>query len=157
MVEQVPMTLRGKEKLEVELKHLMSVERPAVIQAIDEARQLGDLSENAEYHAAKEKQSFVEGRIQEINGKLVAANVIDPKSIQSDRIVFGATVVLKDEDGEEKTYSIVGEDEAEIKDGLISIHSPIAKAMIGKEVGDEVNVKAPKGTITYEVINVTYG
>lgn len=157
MSDRIPMLLTGKQKLETELKRLKSVERPAVIEAIEQARALGDLSENAEYSAAKERQSFIEGRISEIEDRLARADVIDPASLKSDRIVFGATVVLSDEGGTERTYQIVGEEEADIKDNRISIFSPIAKALIGKEVGDTVDVRAPRGIIQYEVLEIRFG
>ena len=155
--EKLPMTIEGKKKLEDELKHLTTVERPSVIKAIEHARSNGDLSENADYSAAKERQGFIEGRILEINAKLAAAQVIDPKAIKSDKIVFGATVTLIDPDkDEEVTYQIVGVDEADVKNGKIGITSPIARAMIGKSVGDDVIVNAPKGKISYEVSKISY-
>lgn len=151
------MTLKGKKALEVELKQLRSVERPAVILAIEEARGHGDLSENADYDAAKERQGFIEGRIGEIESKLALAEVIDPTKIDSDKIVFGATVVLEDqEEGNQVTYQIVGVDEADIKSGKIGITSPVARALIGKEAGDEVTVRAPKGEVLYDVISIRY-
>ncbi len=151
------MTVVGKKKLEDELKHLMTVERPDVVKAIEIARGHGDLSENADYSAAKERQGFIEGRIAEINGKLASAEVIDPTKIDSDKIVFGATVSLEEsESGTPVTYQIVGIDEANVKDGKIGITSPIARALIGKEEGDEVIVNAPKGQIEYEVVRVEY-
>jgi transcription elongation factor GreA len=153
----IPMTVEGKRLIEEELKRLKSVERPAVIKAIEIARGHGDLSENADYSAAKERQSFIEGRIQELNGKLAAAQVIDPSTIRSDKVVFGATVVLSDQDsGKEVTYKIVGMDEADIKVNKISIGSPIARALIGKKAGDEVIVNAPKGAVPYDIIEVRY-
>ena len=155
--EKNPMTVEGKRKLEAEVKHLISVERPAVVKAIEEARAHGDLSENADYSAAKERQGFIEGRIQEINGKLATAEVIDPSKIQSDKIVFGATVSVEDgESGDEKTYQIVGVDEADVKEAKIGITSPLARALIGKQEGDEVVVNAPKGKVSYEIIKVQY-
>ena len=157
MDDKIPMTVKGKKMLEEELKHLMSVERPAVVKAIEIARGHGDLKENADYSAAKERQSFMEGRIQDINGKLARAQVIDPTSIKSDKIVFGATVVLGDqESGKQITYKIVGVDEADIKSGKVGITSPIARALIGRNEGDEVVVHAPKGAIRYDVINIKY-
>ena len=157
MDEKIPMTVKGKKMLEEELKHLMSVERPAVVKAIEIARGHGDLKENADYSAAKERQSFMEGRIQDINGKLARAQVIDPTTIKSDKIVFGATVVLGDqESGKQITYKIVGVDEADIKNGKVGITSPIARALIGRNEGDEVVVHAPKGAIRYDVINIKY-
>src|SRR5579885_1253846 len=155
--EKIPMTLSGKRKLEDELKQLMVVERPAVIKAIEIARGHGDLSENADYSAAKERQGFIEGRIQDINGKLARAQVIDPSTIKSEKVVFGATVVLQDQDGGKKvTYQIVGVDEADIKNGKVGITSPIARALIGKAEGDEVVVHAPKGQIHYDILEVRY-
>lgn len=155
----IPLTVRGAEKLKEELARLKNVERHAVIQAISEARAQGDLSENAEYEAAKDKQGFIEGRILEIEGKLAAAQIIDPRSLNADgRIVFGSTVDLEDEDsGASVTYQIVGDDEADLKQGLISISSPIARALIGKEAGDVADVQAPGGVRHYEVIAVRYG
>ncbi len=153
-----PLTKRGAEKLKPELYQLKTVELPAVIAAIAEARAQGDLSENAEYDAAKDRQGFVEGRIQEIEGKLSAAQVIDPSTLDAGgRVVFGATVDLSDEDsGNELTYQIVGEDEADLKLGLINVSSPIARALIGKEEGDTAEVQAPGGVRRYEVISVSY-
>ena len=153
-----PITKRGAEMLKAELHKLKTVERPSVIQAIAEARAQGDLSENADYDAAKERQGFIEGRIQEVEGKLSAAQVIDPSGIQADgRVVFGATVELEDEDsGQQVKYQIVGEDEADLKQGLINISSPIARALIGKEVGDTAVVQAPGGVRAYEVVAVQY-
>jgi transcription elongation factor GreA len=153
-----PITKRGAELLKAELHKLKTVERPAVIQAISEARAQGDLSENADYDAAKERQGFIEGRIQEVEGKLSAAQVIDPSGIQADgRVVFGSTVELEAEDtGDQVKYQIVGEDEADLKLGLINISSPIARALIGKEVGDTAVVLAPGGEKAYEVVAVHY-
>ena len=152
-----PITVEGKKMLETELKHLLTVERPAVIQAIEEARAHGDLKENAEYAAAKEKQSFIEGRIQHINGVISGAQVIDPSTLNYPHIVFGATVKLNDVDsGSEVTYKIVGMDEADVAKNKISIGSPIARALIGKKKGDEVKVTTPKGGITYEICGVEY-
>jgi transcription elongation factor GreA len=152
------LTRRGSEKLKEELQRLKTVERHAVIQAIAEARAQGDLSENAEYEAAKDKQGFIEGRILEIEGKLAAAQVIDPSTLDADgRVVFGSTVELEDEtSGTRVTYQIVGDDEADLKLGLISISSPIARALIGKEAGDVAEVNAPGGLKSYEVIEVRY-
>ncbi len=157
-MNKVPMTVRGAELLRDELKRLKSSDRPRVIQAIAEAREHGDLKENAEYHAAKEQQGFIEGRIKEIEGKLSNIQVIDVTTIDAKgRIVFGATVgLLEEETGEEKVYKIVGEDEADIKTGLISFTSPIARALIGKNEGDEVVFSAPGGEKHYEVIEVRY-
>jgi len=157
-MNKVPLTVIGAEKLKAELHRLKSVERPRIIQAIAEARALGDLSENAEYHAAKEQQSFTEGRIAEIEGKLSSAQIIDPKTVNAEgRVVFGATVDLSDEDsGKDVTYQIVGDDEADIAQGMISISSPIARALIGKEAGDSVEVRVPDGTRHYEILDVRY-
>jgi transcription elongation factor GreA len=154
----IPLTRRGSEKLKEELQRLKNVERHAVIQAIAEARAQGDLSENAEYEAAKDKQGFIEGRILEIEGKLAAAQVIDPSTLDADgRVVFGSTVELEDESsGTRVTYQIVGDDEADLKLGLISISSPIARALIGRSAGDVAEVRAPGGLKTYEVIGVRY-
>lgn len=154
----IPITLRGAEKLKTELHRLKTVERPAVINAIAEARAQGDLSENAEYEAAKDRQGFIEGRIAEVESKLSAAQIIDPTAVEaSGRVVFGATVDLEDEDsGAKLTYQIVGEDEADLKLGLVNISSPIARALIGKEVGDVAVVEAPGGTRRYEVVAVRY-
>ena len=152
------MTIKGAEKLRAELQQLKSVERPAVINAIAEARAQGDLSENADYDAAKEKQGFIEGRIAEIEGKLSFAQVIDPKLLASeDRVVFGATVVLEDiSSGANVTYQVVGDDEADIKYSMISISSPIARALIGKHEGDMVEVIAPGGNREYEILEIRF-
>lgn len=157
-MSKVPLTIKGAEKLRVELQHLKSVERPKVIAAIAEARSHGDLSENAEYDAAKERQAFVEGRIQEVEGKLSNSQIIDPALLDADgRCVFGATVDLEDQDsGAQVTYQIVGEDEAEIKECKISVNSPIARALIGKFAGDIAQVQAPGGIREYEVLEVRY-
>jgi transcription elongation factor GreA len=154
----VPITVRGAQLLKDELQRLKHVERPAVINAISEARAQGDLSENAEYDAAKERQSFIEGRIAELEGKLSAAQIIDPTLLDADgRVVFAATVTLEDlESGDEVTYQIVGDDEADLKQSKISISSPIARALIGKYAGDEVEVQAPGGIRGYEIIEVKY-
>ena len=156
---KVPMTIEGAERLKVELHRLRTIERPSVIQAIAEARSHGDLSENADYDAAKERQGFIEGRIAEVESKLASAQVIDPASIDADgRIVFGATVDLEDgESGDKVTYRIVGDDEADIKHGKISVSSPIARALIGKSEGDTADVQAPGGVRSYEVLAVRYG
>ena len=153
-----PVTKRGADKLKAELHRLKTVDRPAVITAIAEARAQGDLSENADYDAAKERQGFIEGRIAEIEGKLSAAQVIDPSAVDAGgRVVFGATVELEEESsGDAVTYQIVGEDEADIRAGLISINSPIARALIGKEEGDVAEVQAPGGTKRYEIVAVHY-
>lgn len=154
----LPITKRGAEKLKEELQRLKTVERPAVIAAIAEARAQGDLSENAEYEAAKDRQGFIEGRIMEIEGKLSAAQIIDPTALDAGgRVVFGATVDLEDEDsGTPVTYQIVGEDEADLKLGLINVSSPIARALIGKEEGDVAIVMAPGGERSYEIVAVKY-
>ena len=154
----IPLTRRGSEKLKEELHRLKSVERHAVIQAISEARAQGDLSENAEYDAAKDKQGFIEGRILELEGKLAAAQVIDPAALDAGgKVVFGATVDLEDEDsGAKVTYQIVGDDEADLKLGLVSISSPIARALIGKEAGDVAEVVAPGGVKHWEIVEVRY-
>ncbi len=150
------MTRAGHTALEVELKHLKSVERPAIIQAIAEAREHGDLSENAEYHSAREKQSFIEGRIKEIESIISLADVIDP-TVLSGAIKFGATVCVVDEDtDQEKTWQIVGEYEANIEKGLLNIKSPIARALIGKEEGDSVEVNTPGGQKSYEILSIVY-
>ena len=155
--EKVPMTLLGKRSLEGELKQLMSVDRPAVVKAIEIARGHGDLSENADYSAAKERQSFIEGRIADINDKLARAQVIDTSTIKSEKVVCGATVVLEDQETSKKmTYTIVGVDEADVKIGKVGISSPIARALIGKQKGDEVVVNAPKGNIHYDILKVSY-
>ena len=153
-----PMTLRGAEALRSELKRLKSEDRPRVIKAIAEARSHGDLSENAEYHAAREQQGFIEGRIGEIESKLSAAEIIDPTSMpNSGKVIFGATVELEDQnDGKSLSYQIVGEDEADIKSARISITSPIARALVGKSAGDVVDVTAPGGTHSYEIMKVSY-
>ena len=152
------MTVEGAQRLKVELQRLKSVERPAVIQAIAEARSHGDLSENADYDAAKERQSFIEGRINELEGKLSNAQVIDPRTLHADgRVVFGATVDLEElESGAKVTYQIVGDDEADIKEGKISVSSPIARALIGKNAGDVIGFQAPGGLREYEVLDVRY-
>ena len=156
-MERIPMTAEGHAALQAELKNLKSVERPNIIAAIAEARSHGDLSENAEYHAAKEKQSFIEGRINELDDKLARADVIDVAKLSGGRIRFGATVSLIDVDSEEEvTYKIVGDDEANVKEGKISISSPIARALIGKEEGDEAEVAAPAGARAYEITKVEY-
>jgi len=153
-----PITAQGAKKLQEELEQLKKVDRPRVIAAIAEARAHGDLKENAEYHAAREQQSFIEGRIADINGKLGNAQIIDVTKLQPNgKVVFGATVDLADEDsGDEITYQIVGEDEADIKEGLISITSPIARALIGKSEGDIAEVQAPGGVKSYEIVEVRY-
>jgi transcription elongation factor GreA len=154
----IPITKRGAEKLKEELHRLKTVDRPAVINAIAEARAQGDLSENAEYDAAKDRQGFIEGRIQEIESKLSMSQVIDPSALDADgKVVFGSTVVLQDQaSSEEVTYQIVGEDEADLKLGLINVSSPIARALIGKEDGDLAVVQAPGGEKRYEIVSVSY-
>ena len=154
----IPITKRGAEQLKAELHRLKTVERPAVINAIAEARAQGDLSENAEYDAARERQGFIEGRILEVEGKLSAAQIIDPAQLDAGgRVVFGATVELEDEDsGDTVKYQIVGEDEADLKHGRINVSSPIARALIGKEEGDTAEVQAPGGLRRYEVVAVSY-
>jgi len=157
MVEKVPMTIAGYKMLEQELKERQQKERPRIIHEIEEARAHGDLSENAEYHAAKEAQSMNEGRIMELEDKLGRAEVIDTTKMSCDTIKFGATVKLVDEDtDEEKIYQIVGDFESDIKSGKISLSSPIARAMIGKEVGDSIEVTAPGGTRAYEILEINY-
>jgi transcription elongation factor GreA len=157
-MSKVPLTLRGAELLRDELKRLKSVDRPAVVAAIAEARSHGDLSENAEYDAAKERQGFIEGRIQEVESKLGNAQVIDPKALDADgRVVFGATVELEDMDsGDAVTYQIVGDDEADIKQGKISLNSPVARSLIGKYAGDVAEVQTPGGKREYEILDVRY-
>lgn len=155
---QTPMTVRGAEKLREELEHLKTVRRPQIIEAIAEAREHGDLKENAEYHAAREQQSFCEGRIQEIEAKLSKAQIIDVTKLpKSGRVVFGATVTICNTETEEEiTYRIVGDDEADIKNLLISVNSPIARGLIGKEVDDVAIIKTPAGDVEYEIIEVQY-
>ena len=157
-MSKIPLTVNGAEKLREELQRLKTVDRPSVIAAIAEARSHGDLSENAEYDAAKERQGFVEGRIQEVEGKLSNAQIIDPKLLDADgRCVFGATVEMEDQDsGDTVTYQIVGEDEADIKAGKISVSSPVARALIGKFAGDIAQVQAPGGMREYEILDVRY-
>mgnify|MGYP002770783003 CR=1 FL=1 len=159
MDKRIPITVAGAEKLRMELDELKRVKRPAVVQAIAEAREKGDLSENAEYDAAKEMQGHIEGRIAELEGKMGVLQIIDPASLKhqvGDRIVFGATVELEDEDGEARTYQIVGDDEADIKQNRISISSPLARSLIGKFEGDEVTCPAPKGLVHYVIVSVDY-
>jgi transcription elongation factor GreA len=155
----IPITARGAERLKAELQRLRSVDRPAVIQAIKEAREKGDLSENAEYDAARERQGFIEGRIKELEGKLSSLQIIDPATVDAaGRVVFGATVELEDEiSGETVKYQIVGDDEGDIRAGLISISSPIARALIGKSEGDTAEVIAPAGKRAYSIVSVAYG
>jgi len=153
MADTLPMTIRGKALLDAELKRLLLEERPEVIRAIEEARAHGDLSENSQYDAAKERQSMIEGRIGEIQGKIAGAEIVNPAEIKSDRVVFGAHVTIVDQETDEKsTYQIVGVDEADVKKGMISILSPLARALIGKKVGDAAVVQSPKGDKDYEVL-----
>ena len=158
MTEKVPMTVNGAVRLRAELQELKTVARPRITAAIAEARAHGDLKENAEYHAAREQQSFTEGRIAEIESKLARAQIIDVSTLPaSDKVVFGATVLLREEESEEeRRYQIVGEDEADIKEGKISLKSPIARALIGKSVDDVVDVQTPGGVKTYEIVEVQY-
>jgi len=156
-MQRVPMTAGSYANLVDELKNLKTIERPSVIKAIEEARAHGDLSENAEYHAAKEKQGFIEGRVGELEAKISLAEVIDPKTLTGSSVKFGATVCVADEDtDEESTYQIVGTDESDIKKGLLSVSSPLARALIGKEVGDTVSVEAPGGARGYEIVTVEF-
>ncbi|HQS02190.1 MAG: transcription elongation factor GreA [Halothiobacillus sp. 24-54-40] len=157
-MQQTPMTTAGAAKLEAELKQLRSIERPRIIQAIAEARELGDLKENAEYHAAREEQGFVEGRIKEIEAKLSHAHIIDISRIPpAEKVIFGATTQVLDVDTDEEiTYKIVGDDEADIKLNMISIHSPIARALVGKSVGDDVRIETPGGVRLFEIMQVSY-
>ena len=157
-MNKIPMTVEGHQRLQEELKHLKSVERPAIIRAIAEARTHGDLAENAEYHAARERQSFIEGRLAELEDKIARAEVIDISKLSGSVIKFGATVTLADEDTDaEQTFRIVGEDEANIKDGRLSVTSPLARALIGKGQGDSVEVSTPRGPKSYEVVTVDFG
>ena len=156
-MEKAPMTADGYSRLEQELKTLKTVERPNVIKAIAEAREHGDLSENAEYHAARERQSFIEGRVAELEDMLARAEVIDPSSLSGDTVKFGAKIELADEDtDEESTYQIVGQYESDIKNGLLSISAPLARALIGKQVGDSVEVTTPGGSKSYEILSVNF-
>jgi transcription elongation factor GreA len=156
-MQKIPMTAEGHKALDEELRHLKSVERPAVIAAISEAREHGDLSENAEYHAAKERQGWIEGRVQELEDKIARAQVIDVSKMSGTQVKFGATVTVVDEDtDQESTYKIVGDDEADVKSGKISLSSPIARAMINKEEGDVVEVNAPGGVKSYEILKVEW-
>jgi transcription elongation factor GreA len=157
-MQKNPITPEGHVKLREELHHLKSVERPAIIQAIAVAREHGDLSENAEYHAARDRQSFIEGRVKDLENKLALAEVIDPTKLAGDRVAFGANVKLSNADtGEEVVYTILGADEADLAKGSISITSPLARSLIGKQVGDEVKVRMPGGERTYEVLDITFG
>jgi transcription elongation factor GreA len=156
-MEKVPMTAEGYAALDQELRRLKTLERPAVIQAISEARTHGDLSENAEYHSAKERQSFIESRVAEIEDKIARAHVIDVSKLSGKQVKFGATVTVVDEDtGQKANYKIVGEDESDVKAGKVSISSPIARALIGKEVGDVVEVSAPGGTRSFEILKIRW-
>lgn len=157
MSEKIPMTADGLARLEDELRQLKNVARPEVIRAIAEAREHGDLSENAEYHAARDRQSFIEGRVSELEDKIARAEVIDVKKLSGKTVMFGATVTLIDEDSEEKlTYQIVGEDEADVKQGRLAVTAPISRAIIGKKVGDVVEVNTPKGEKAYEISRVKF-
>ena len=156
-MQKVPMTKKGAERLQQELTNLKSVERPAIIAAIAEAREHGDLSENAEYHAAREKQSFIEGRIQELEGAISCADIIDTAALSGDTVVFGATVSLMDEDTEDELkYKIVGQYEADLEHGRISVSAPLARALIGKAVGDTAELASPKGKKSYEILEIEY-
>ena len=157
MHDRIPMTAQGYQRLEAELKQLKTIERPEVIKAIAEARTHGDLSENAEYHAARERQSFIEGRLAELEDKIARAEVIDPAKLSGKTVKFGATVTLVDEDTDESsTYQIVGEDEADISKGRLAITAPLSRALIGKTVGDSVEVRTPKGEKAYEIVKVKF-
>jgi transcription elongation factor GreA len=156
-MSKVPMTETGFTRLQEELRRLKTVDRPAVIRAIAEAREHGDLSENAEYHAARERQSFIEGRVLELEDKIARAEVIDVSKLNGDGVKFGATVVLADEESdEEATYQLVGEDEADIRKGLLSVTSPLGRALIGKQLGESVEVTTPRGGKSYEIVKVMY-
>ena len=156
-MKRVPMTPAGYQKLQEELERLLKVERPNNIKDISEARAHGDLSENAEYHAAKEKQSFLEGRIQELKTKIALADVIDPSKISQDKVAFGAKVKVMDvSSSEEKTFTLVGQDEADAKNGRISINSPVGRALLNKEIGDVVTIKAPARTLEYEILEISF-
>jgi transcription elongation factor GreA len=157
-MQKNPITPEGHVKLREELHHLKSVERPAIIQAIATAREHGDLSENAEYHAARDRQSFIEGRVKELEDKLARAEVIDPTKLAGNRVAFGANVKLSNADtGEEVHYKILGADESDLAKGSISVTSPLARSLIGKQVGDEVKVRMPGGERTYEILDITFG
>ena len=156
-MDKIPMTLEGLQRLEAELKQLKTIERPAIIRAIAEARDHGDLSENAEYHAARERQSFLEGRVAELEDKIARAEVIDVSKLSGKVVKFGATVTLEDEETEEKVvYQIVGEDEADIAQRRLSVTSPLARALIGKTIGESVEVSTPRGARSYEVVKVAF-
>ena len=157
MFKRIPMTPGGYQKLQEELERLLKVDRPKNIKDISEARAHGDLSENAEYHAAKERQSFIEGRIQDLKTKIALADVIDPSKISQDKIAFGAKVKVIDlSSDEEKTFMLVGPDEADVKNGKISVSSPVGRALINKEIGDVVNIKAPAKTLEYEILEISF-
>ena len=156
MSEKFPMTPLGNERLKSQLKQLMEVDRPANARAIEVARGHGDLSENADYSAAKEEQAMIEARIQQLNAKIALADVIDPTTLSGERVMFGATVTIEDEDGEEKTYTIVGDDEADLKLGRISVSSPVARGLIGRSVGDTAILQTPKGRKEVEVVDVKW-
>jgi len=156
-MEKVPMTAAGYNRLQEELKHLKSVARPEVIKAIAEAREHGDLSENAEYHAARERQSFIEGRVMELEDRISRAEIIDTSKLSGDTVKFGATVTLADEDTDEEiTYQIVGQDESDIKEGRLSISAPLARSLIGKAEGDQVEVTTPGGSKSYEIVSIQF-
>jgi len=157
-VKRIPVTMEGLQKLKEELEHLLKVERPKNIRDIEEARAHGDLSENAEYHAAKERQSFIEGRVRELQSKIAMAQVIDPSKTRQNKVVFGAKVKVYDlETDEEKVFHLVGPDEADVAKGKISVTSPVGKGLLGKEVGDTTVVKAPAKTIEYEILEISFG
>jgi transcription elongation factor GreA len=156
-MDKIPMTVEGEKLLREELSELKTIIRPQITEAIKEAREKGDLKENAEYHAAREQQSFAEGRIKDIEGKLSNAQIIDITRIPiSDKVIFGTTIIVSDENNNEITYKIVGEDEADLKKGKISVTSPISRAIVGKSEGDEVTIKTPSGNIVYEILEVKY-
>jgi transcription elongation factor GreA len=156
-MDKIPMTIEGEKLLREELSELKSIVRPQISAAIKEAREKGDLKENAEYHAAREQQSFAEGRIKDIEGKLSNAQIIDITRMPvSDKVIFGTTIIVADENNNEITYKIVGEDEADLKKGKISVTSPISRALVGKTEGDEVTIKTPSGSIVYEIVEVKY-
>lgn len=156
MVEKAPMTTQGHKRLEQEIRVLKHTERPAVIKAIEEARAHGDLSENAEYHAAKEQQGMIEGRIQQIESSLGRAEIIDPSDLSGTKVVFASTVTIADEDDKDSTYQIVGVDEVDVNAGKISFSSPIGRALIGRSIGDEVEVKTPSGETYYEITKIEF-
>ncbi|MEZ4813747.1 MAG: transcription elongation factor GreA [Bdellovibrionota bacterium] len=156
MSDRILITVKGKAAIEEELRELKNVARPEVIAEIAEARSHGDLSENADYAAAKEKQAFIEGRIQELGDKIARSEVIDPSTLKSEKVVFGATVTVENDDGDSFVYQIVGEPEANIESGKLSLSAPLARALLGKEVGDEVQVQSPKGKVAYTIANLEY-